>query len=68
MKWTEYPTLVDFRLGRNGTPREGQIWADAPGPTSWWVIPADGGNAVLVRERTGKNGREKRSIANKEDW
>jgi hypothetical protein len=64
MKWTEYPTDLEFREGRNGTLREGQIWANAPGPSSWWVIPAGGGGeAVLVKERRGRMGKEKRSIA-----
>ena len=63
MKWTEYPTEKDFREGRNGTARQGDVWSEAPGPLSWWVIPVGGGRPVLVRERVGRMGREKRSIA-----
>lgn len=63
MKWTAYPDEKAFREGRDGQPRNGQVWADAPGPTSWWVVPEGGGRAVLVKERTGRMGREKRSLA-----
>jgi hypothetical protein len=31
MRWTEYPTRLDYREGRNGTEREGQEVSPAPG-------------------------------------
>ena len=48
MKWTEYPTRADWREGRNGTEREGQVLAPAPGGGRWVVAPGE----VISRVRT----------------